>query len=86
MHGSSFLNEAFRAHLKQRLESHRDEIEINGSTLDGILDTAVVDFETKMKRNLDITKKNLSTQTVWISGITANASEGFKHNEVLIRP
>jgi hypothetical protein len=85
MKGSSFLNEAFRAHLEKRLEGHRDEIEHFGSTLDGILDTAVVEFENKIKRRVDITKKNAPAEAIWIPGLRDNKAEGFKNNNILIK-
>jgi len=76
--GSSFLNEAFKEHLKRRLKGEEDDIEINGFTLGGIVETAVFEFEKSTKRRIDI--NNRASAVVPIAGLRANPQKRFGKN------
>jgi hypothetical protein len=55
LHGSSYLNEAFRDHLLRRLKDE-DYLQEGGETIAAIVDTLTVAFENNTKRFKDITK------------------------------
>jgi hypothetical protein len=82
--GSSFLNEAYRNHLKQRLIGEKKDIELCGFTLDGIIETEVVNFENKIKRNVDITNLNARQHYFVVQGLKTNPKKGFSTNKVHI--
>ena len=71
------------------LERLKDEkyLEKDGLTIQSIVDREMVDFENKMKRNLDVTKK-LVTEVVWIQGLKANhdREKRFLTNRMKIEP
>jgi hypothetical protein len=68
--------------LKQRLIGEKKNIERDGYTLDGIVDTEVVKFETE-KRKFDIT--DLKTWHHFnVGGLKANTKKGFGPNKVYI--
>jgi hypothetical protein len=69
--GSSFLNEAFREHLRARLEGE-DYLEVNSLTIESIIDSQVILFENDMKRSADVTAPNIPTEFVFIQGLRAN--------------
>ncbi len=69
--GSSYLNEAFREHLRARLEGE-DYLEVNGLTIEGIIDSQVIAFENEMKRSVDVAASNIPTEIVYIQGLRAN--------------
>lgn len=78
--GSSYLNEAFREHVRTRLEDEH-YLESNGLTMQGIIDKEVVLFENGMKRRIDITKLKVK-DLVWIQGIKANSAKNLSRNQI----
>lgn len=82
LNGSSFLNDGFRELLKVRIEGEREYVEQNGYTFEGVLDVAVLEFEDKLKRRVDITSPMMTLQTVRIQGIRTNAKKRFRTNIV----
>jgi len=69
--GSSYLNEAFREHLRARLEGE-DYLEVNGLTVESIIDSKVISFENEMKRSVDVVASNIPPEIVFIQGLRAN--------------
>lgn len=69
--GSSYLNEAFRKHLRARLKGE-DYLEVNGLTIESIIDSQVIAFENEMKRSVDVVASNIPTEIVYIQGLRAN--------------
>lgn len=83
--GSSYLNEAFRKHLRARLEGE-DYLEINGLTIESIIDAQVIAFENEMKRSIDVVASNIPSEVVYIQGLQANShpDKRFLRNRVKI--
>ncbi len=71
--GSSYLNEAFRDHLRGRLEGE-DYLEVNGLTIESIIDYQLYFFENRTKREVDVIASNLSTELAFIQGLRANSN------------
>lgn len=69
--GSSYLNEAFREHLRTRLKGE-DYLEVNGLTIESIIDSQLFTFENEMKRSINVAASNISTEIVYIQGLQAN--------------
>lgn len=82
--GSSYLNEAFREHLRARLEGE-DYLEVNGLTVESIIDSQVIAFENEMKRSVNVVASNPS-DIVYIQGLRANShpEKRFLKNRVKI--
>ncbi len=83
--GSSYLNEAYGEHLRARLEGD-DYLEINGLTIQSIIDSEVITFENKMKRSIDVTASHIPAQLVFIQGLLANSHprKRFQNNRLKI--
>ena len=83
--GSSYLNEAFREHLRARLQGE-DYLEVNGLTIESIIDSQVIVFENEMKRSIDVVASNIPTEIVYIQGLRANPhpEKRFLNNRVKI--
>ncbi|PMD47527.1 hypothetical protein L207DRAFT_506529 [Hyaloscypha variabilis F] len=81
--GSSFLNEAFKEHLRQRLLGEEVDIETNGFTVTGIIEKAALNFEYSMKRGIDVTGK-VQPQYIFIGGLRENSEKRFKDNRVVM--
>ncbi|KAM0169736.1 hypothetical protein ACHAPF_009685 [Botrytis cinerea] len=69
--GSSYLNEALREHLSARLRGE-DYLEVNRSTIEGIIDKLLVKFENDVKRNIDVAADSVPTVWIDIPGLRAN--------------
>jgi hypothetical protein len=69
--------------LLARLENET-YLEENGNTIEGIVDTEVLGFENKIKRSLDVTDKNMPTESIVIRGLKADDSKGFRNNRIFI--
>ncbi|OBT41085.1 hypothetical protein VE00_09322 [Pseudogymnoascus sp. WSF 3629] len=80
-HGSSLLNRDFRKHLKQRIKHQRRHFEINGYTLDGILDEKVLEFE-DLKTKLDIYDLKVQPEIFKINGIKPDPKRRLGNNSV----
>ncbi|KAE9363645.1 hypothetical protein N431DRAFT_422567 [Stipitochalara longipes BDJ] len=81
--GSSFLNEAFKEHLRERLLGEEVDIETNGFTVTGIIEKAALNFEYSMKRGIDVTGK-VASQHIMIGGLKENREKRFKDNRVVM--
>lgn len=83
--GSSYLNEAFRKHLHARLEDE-DYLEVNGLTVESIIDSQVIAFENEMKRSVDVVASSIPNEIVYIQGLLANShpEKRFLNNRVKI--
>jgi hypothetical protein len=83
--GSSYLNEAFQKHLRARLKGE-DYLEVNGLTVEGIIDSQVIAFENETKRSVDVVASNIPTEIVYIQGLRANSlpEKRFLNNRVKI--
>jgi hypothetical protein len=81
--GSSFLNEAFKKHLRQRLAGEEGDIETDGFTVTGIIEKVALNFEYSMKRGIDVTGK-VRTEHIMIKGLQENSQKRFKDNRVLM--
>src|SRR5436189_6094499 len=83
--GSSYLNEAFREHLRARLEGE-DYLEVHGVTVESIIDCQVIAFENEMKRSVDVVTPHIPTEIVYIQGLRANShpEKRFLKNRVKI--
>ncbi|OBT51183.1 hypothetical protein VE04_08148 [Pseudogymnoascus sp. 24MN13] len=83
--GSSFLNEAYQAHLHSRLQGE-DYLEVNGLTIESIIDAQLFSFENEMKRSVDVVASNTPPEFVFIQGLQANPNpeKRFLNNRVKI--
>src|SRR5271170_3689531 len=83
--GSSYLNEAFREHLRARLQGE-DYLEVNGLTIESIIDSQVIAFENEMKRSIDVVASDILSEIVYIQGLRANPhpEKRFLNNRVKI--
>ncbi|KFZ03935.1 hypothetical protein V502_10543 [Pseudogymnoascus sp. VKM F-4520 (FW-2644)] len=83
--GSSYLNEAFQAHLHSRLQGE-DYLEVNGLTIESIIDVRLFDFENEMKRSMDIVTFNNLPDVIFVQGLRANPNpeKRFTKNRVKI--
>lgn len=83
--GSSYLNEAFQAHLHSRLQGE-DYLEVNGLTIESIIDVLLFDFENDIKRSIDIVTSNMLPDVVFVQGLRANPNpeKRFTKNRVKI--
>ncbi|QKX56906.1 uncharacterized protein TRUGW13939_04014 [Talaromyces rugulosus] len=85
--GSSYLNEHFEQLLRERLEGETylniDTGDLTKSiSIDGIIDSLVIDFENQDKRNVDITDSNFSGQDVFVYGLRPNKDKNFVYNRM----
>ncbi|TGO89200.1 hypothetical protein BPOR_0120g00080 [Botrytis porri] len=85
LYGSSYLNEAFKEYLFGRLESEKSDIEINGRTIQGIVDQQTVNFENSLKRIMDVTNQNMAPIFLRIDGLRENPEKGFSANRIKIK-
>jgi hypothetical protein len=69
--GSSHLNEAFRGNLRARLKGE-NYLEVNGLTIESIIDSQVIAFENGLKRSVDVVAYHNPTEVVFIPGLRAN--------------
>lgn len=80
--GSSFLNEDFRTNMRRRLMGERPDIEQNGSTLESIVEHAILEFEGPMKRTLDVTKNVEVKKDIRVPGLKGDMSRRFRDNYI----
>jgi hypothetical protein len=66
------------------LEGEEQHIEIAGSTMSGIIDSAVLDFEKTTKRGLDVTDKRPFRKAIPIQGLKQNKAKGFRDNWLIM--
>lgn len=83
--GSSYLNEAFQKHLRSRLKGE-DYLEVNGLTIESIIDSQVITFENQMKRSVNVVASNIPSEIIYIQGLLANPhpEKRFLKNRVKI--
>lgn len=81
--GSSYLNEAFRQHIHDRLEGE-NYLEINSLTIESIIDSQVVLFENERKRSVDVLASNVAHKPFFIQGLRPNAEKRFSKNRLKI--
>jgi hypothetical protein len=83
--GSSYLNEAFREHLRARLEGE-DYLEVNGLTIESIIDSQLFSFENEMKRSVNVAASNIPTEIAYVQGLRANPNpeKRFLNNRLKI--
>lgn len=74
--GSSYLNEEYEKLLWRRLASHH-ELEKGGVTIQGKINELVYDFETNMKRSLDIYGDNFKGEKVTVSNLEPREGENY---------
>jgi hypothetical protein len=67
----------------ERLENERN-LERNGITIEGIVESQVVLFENKTKRIFDITKVTMPMEKIMIQGLEEDTKKGFRRNRILI--
>jgi hypothetical protein len=82
--GSSYLNEAFREHLRSRLESE-DYLEVNGLTIESIIDSQLFSFENETKRSINVSASNIPTVNLYIQGLRANPNPEKRFNNNRLR-
>ncbi|MCJ1246533.1 hypothetical protein MMC30_003741 [Trapelia coarctata] len=82
--GSSYLNEDFHKHLLERLQ---DELylEINGLTIESIVEKETIDFENRLKRTFDIARSKFPVEEIFIQGLVANHEKRFSTNRLKIQ-
>ncbi|GFF41245.1 predicted protein [Aspergillus udagawae] len=79
--GSSYLNERFEGMLQNRL---RDETYLTSPTItiEGIIASQVWEFETKIKRNCDVTDSKYTGHAFFIQGLKGNTEKNFTDNRL----
>ncbi|KAJ9133270.1 Hsp70 family protein-like protein [Pleurostoma richardsiae] len=83
LHGSSFINEAFRKHLRELIKEER-YLEQGLETLDGIVEKYMIaEFEYKIKRNFDYTVAN-GRKRVQIPYLRDNPERGISRSSFWI--
>ncbi|CZR60755.1 related to hsp70 protein [Phialocephala subalpina] len=83
LYGSSYLNEAFREHLQARLEEE-NYLEDRGWTIERIINIAMLDFENRTKRKLDLTDPTLSIEGIVVQGLRPNTQKRFKNHCIIM--
>jgi len=85
--GSSYLNEAFREYLLKRLKGE-DYLETDSSTLENKIDEAMIDFENRLKRSVNLCEnpddKIKTVLTAKIQGLKRNPPKRFIEDHVLV--
>ncbi|OTB01781.1 hypothetical protein M426DRAFT_265487 [Hypoxylon sp. CI-4A] len=82
---SSYLNEAFRKLLHERLETERDYLEHGRITLDGIIENIIInEFEYKTKRRFDIYDKQKMQETYYLAGLENDRRKGFWDSCIIV--
>ncbi|KAE8452609.1 hypothetical protein EG329_013868 [Mollisiaceae sp. DMI_Dod_QoI] len=84
LNGSSFVNAAFREHLRKRLEGEEKYIATSGYTLDGILDDHVKQFEQRTKKVIDVTDTRRILQEIKIQHLRPSERKRFRPNTVIM--
>ncbi|RYP04020.1 hypothetical protein DL764_004714 [Monosporascus ibericus] len=83
--GSSYLNEAFRGLLREKLEEER-YLERGQVVLDGIVENNLIsEFEYKTKRHYDIYDRQRLPESFYCGGVQDNREKGFLGGCVYIR-
>ncbi|KAJ2979435.1 hypothetical protein NUW58_g7200 [Xylaria curta] len=83
--GSSYLNEAFRIMLLERLKSE-DYLEHGRVTLEGIVENIMMnEFEYKTKRQFDIYDKQKMHETYYCAGLGDDEDKGFWDSLIIVR-
>ncbi|RYP32429.1 hypothetical protein DL767_005193 [Monosporascus sp. MG133] len=83
--GSSYLNEAFRGLLREKLKDER-YLERGQVTLDGIVENILIsEFEYKTKRHYDIYDRQRLPESFYCGGLQDNREKGFLGGCVYIR-
>ncbi|KAF4449998.1 hypothetical protein F53441_6782 [Fusarium austroafricanum] len=83
LHGSSYLNEDFKAYLKNLL-AEETYLEQGIETIDGIVEQVMIEqFEPKIKRSFDYTRPKI-VKRLAIRGLRDNPSKGFSRGCVVI--
>ncbi|RYP65492.1 hypothetical protein DL770_008983 [Monosporascus sp. CRB-9-2] len=83
--GSSYLNEAFRDLLREKLKDER-YLEQGQVTLDGIVGNILIsEFEYKTKRHYDIYDRQRLPESFYCGGLQDNCEKGFLGGCVYIR-
>lgn len=67
--------------LLERLRGE-DYLEMNGMTIEGIIDKEVNEFENVKKRSIDVTNKNQTGEAIFIQGLRANKAKNFVQNRL----
>ena len=70
--------------MKSRLKDE-DNLRTRGFTIDGIVDAAMVEFENRTKRTLDITKTPFPDYAVPIQGLVASKLKNFRDHRVIMQ-
>ncbi|RYP76031.1 hypothetical protein DL770_007309 [Monosporascus sp. CRB-9-2] len=82
---TSYLNEAFRDYIRQRLKDEK-YLEKDGITIDGIVETIMMnEFEYRCKRSFDITIPNQPYKAFACEGLKEDKSKGFGQNRLYIK-
>ncbi|RYO77008.1 hypothetical protein DL762_009536 [Monosporascus cannonballus] len=83
--GSSYLNEAFRGLLREKLKYGR-YLERGQATLDGIVENILIsEFEYKTKRHYDIHDRRRLPESFYCGGLQDNREKGFLGGSVYIQ-
>ncbi|KAI1758498.1 hypothetical protein GGR53DRAFT_516970 [Hypoxylon sp. FL1150] len=84
--GSSYLNEAFRTMLHERLQSERQYLEHGRITLDGIIERIVIkEFEQTTKRRFDIYDAHKRAQKYYCANLEDNKEKLFWDSEIIVK-
>lgn len=84
LYGSSYLNEAFRTMLLQRLR-HETYLEQGKITLNGLVEKVVItDFESDLKRNFDITSSRPAKRFFISENLRDDHRKGHKNGCVWV--
>lgn len=76
--GSSFINERFKDHVKERLE-HATYLENDGVTIDQIIESEAImgNFEHRFKRQMNFQSKSAASQYFDINGLRENKEKNL---------
>ena len=70
--------------MRRRLAGEENDIETDGFTVEGIIETAIVaSFEYGMKRRVDVTD-SVAQEHIVIKGLRENSLKRFKKNKLLL--
>lgn len=70
--------------MRRRLAGEENDIETDGFTVEGIIETAIVaSFEYGMKRRVDVTDR-VAQEHIVIKGLRENSLKRFKKNKLLL--
>lgn len=59
-------------------------LNLNQTTIEGIVETILLDFETRLKRSIDVTDPKMRTERITVWGLRDDPEKHFQQNYMFI--